>query len=327
MKVIDLHCDTLWKIEKEFLDGKQADLLKNDFAIDFERMAIGNVGLQCFALFTIPQNQKPFETANRMIDFLERDVKKVDNIRIVKSYSDIEKNFAEGVMSAMITMEDGFMLEGSFDKLDTLYDRGVRMICLNHNVKNGIGNPNYGKYIDGRPDWITRNTTTGLTDFGFELVEKMNQKGIVIDLSHMSDAGFYDVVKASTKPIVASHSNACGINNGLRNLTDDMMKKLADNGGVMGICFASGFLDKDKEIGKNTIECAIRHIDYVKNLIGIDNLAFGSDFDGVPNDIEINSCDKFPKLIKALSLHGYKDSELEKICYKNALRVFKENLK
>lgn len=328
MKVFDLHCDTLWKIDCAINDGENANLIYNSFNVDFEKLTKGKVALQCFALFISPQNKAPFFTANKMIDLLVKDANKSDKISIVKSYSDIVNNLSDGVISAMITMEDGFILEGSFEKLDALYDRGLRMICLNHNVENGIGHPNYGKYLsNGSPDWITRNTFSGLTDFGFELVDKCNQKGIIIDVSHLSDKGFYEVIKRSKKPIVASHSNANGVCQNLRNLTDDMLKKLAYNNGVTGICFVNSFLDNDKEIGKNTIECSIRHIDYVKKVIGIDHVAFGSDFDGMPCPVDFESCSQFPQLVSALSKNGYTDSEIEKICYKNALRVFKANLK
>jgi membrane dipeptidase len=222
-------------------------------------------------------------------------------------------------------MEDGFFLEGKIKNLEHFYNRGLRMICLNHNVENGIGNPNYGKRDkNGTPDWVTRNKDTGLTDFGFELVDKMNQLGMVIDLSHMSDKGFYDAIKASKKPVITSHSNSNKVHSSLRNLTDDMLYKLADNGGITGLCFAPNFLGKNLTQQNEIIENLILHADHIKNLIGIDHLAFGSDFDGVTLPFD---CSVYPSIIHAFEKHGYTTDELEKLTYLNALRVFKENLK
>lgn len=327
MGIIDLHCDTLWAIEKKLKQGETASLLKNDLAVDLEKLINGNVMAQCFALFNIPQETAPLSAGLRMIKCLQDACEKTDKLKIVKKFSDFENNAKNGVVSAIITVEDGFIFENDLKNVDLLYDLGLKMVCLNHNVKNGIGNPNYGKYVDGRPDWITRNTTHGLTDFGFELVKKLNDLGIVIDLSHMSDAGFYDVIKASNKPIVASHSNAVGVCASLRNLTDDMLYKLTDNGGVTGICYANGFLSKDKEEGKKTLEYALKHIDYIKNLVGVDTIAIGSDFDGIPPEIDFKDCSYHNLLVEALDKNGYTTTEIEKITHLNALRVFKANMK
>ena len=323
MFVVDLHCDALWNVYKNAKDGNDVSLTKNHFHVDFEKLKKGKVAIQCFALFNIPQESQPFKSANVMIDYLERDVKGRDDVKIVHSYKDIEKNISDGVTSALITMEDAFMIERDYSKLQALYERGLRMICLNHNVVNGVGHPNL-TFSNGKTNWQCRNEERGLTDFGFELVKKMNDMGVIVDVSHLSDKGFYDVIKTTTKPIIASHSNACGVTDVPRNLTDDMLKKLADNGGVTGMCFAPKFLDSDEEKGRDAIACVLRHVDYIKKLIGVDYVALGSDFDGVDLDID---CSFYPDLIKAFIEHGYKDSEIEKICYANALRVFKANLK
>ena len=192
---------------------------------------------------------------------------------------------------------------------------------------NKIGYPNYGKYDEnGRPDYITPNPSQGLTDFGVELVKAMNKKGMVIDVSHISDGGFYDVIKHTTKPIMASHSNARAVCGSIRNLTDDMLYKLADNGGVTGMNYAKGFMSS-KGDGDQTVKWVIEHSKYIKNLIGIDHIALGSDFDGVAPDIELSDASKMGLLVEGLDGAGFTTEEIEKICYKNALRVFKENIK
>lgn len=326
MPFIDLHCDTLWKIDKKNKNGEKVDLLKNDLCIDVEKLIEGDVLAQCFALFTIPQETAPLQAGLRMIGYLQDACSKTDKLKIVKNYDDFEKNRNDGVVSAVITIEDGFIFENDLKNVDLLYDLGLKMVCLNHNVKNGIGNPNYGKYVNGSPDWITRNVKDGLTDFGFELVEKLNSLGIIVDLSHMSDAGFYDAIRVSKKPVVCSHSNAVGVSPSLRNLTDDMLYKLADNGGVMGISYVNGFLSQNKEEGKKTLEYSLKHIDYVKNKFGVDVISLGSDFDGMPAEVEFKNCTYHKVLAEALDRKGYTTTEIEKITHLNALRVFKENM-
>ena len=245
----------------------------------------------------------------------------------VYNYADFEKNAKAGKISALLTMEDGCPIGENLNNLYALYDRGVRMICLLHNLINPIGNPNFGRcFSNGNPDTSTPNTQTGLTEFGQVLVQEMNKLGIVIDVSHLSDKGFYDVVKLSKRPIAASHSNTRSVCGHVRNLTDDMLYKLAQNGGVTGINYANHFLHNDEKLGKNTLDCAIEHIKHVKRKIGVNHIALGSDFDGIDPDIEISDASKTDLLIKKLEKSGFSSEEIEKICYKNALRIFKENM-
>ncbi len=327
MTFFDLHSDTLWQMDNAVIRGEEISLIKNDLMVDLRKLIKGSVGVQCFALFNLPQTQEPFDSAMRMVGYLENACNQTDKLKIAKSYKDIITNLENGVISAVISMEDAFLLEGSLDNLYTLYDKGLRMICLNHNVANGVGHPNFGKYINGSPDWVTRNSKDGLTDFGCELIKEMNRLGIVVDLSHMSDAGFYQAIKISSKPIVCSHSNANTLCPSVRNLTDDTLYKLADNGGVTGICFASDFLSTDKEKGKETLKRSIEHVKYIKNLIGVEHIAIGSDFDGIPPEIDFKTSEYLPILFDGLIKEGFTLSEINKITYENALRVFKANVK
>ena len=154
----------------------------------------------------------------------------------------------------------------------------------------------------------------------------MNKLGIIIDVSHLSDKGFYDVISLSEHPIIASHSNARSICGHVRNLTDDMLYKLAENGGITGINYAKQFMHDDEAYGRNTPECALRHIQYIKKKIGVDHIALGSDFDGIDPNIEISDASKTHLIIRALEKGGFSSEEIEKITYKNALRVFKANM-
>ena len=250
-----------------------------------------------------------------------------EHIEFAYSYNDIIDNINNNKISAILSIEEGGVVEGSLDKLKDLYDLGVRMICLNWNYINGIGHPNYGKFNDdGKPDYVTPNTNDGLTPFGFEMIKKMNELGIIIDVSHLSDKGFWDCINNSTKPIVASHSNARAICKHVRNLTDEMIIALHKNGGVMGMNYCHDFLCDNEEDGRNTIKWVVKHIKYIKDLVGVDVIALGSDFDGIDPNIELIDASMLNDLISELIKEGLTLEEIDKITHKNMLRVIKENL-
>lgn len=324
-KIVDLHCDTVWRIEQARAKREKMHLRKSSFQVDEEKLLAGGYFAQCFAIFTPNKFKNPYEKCLRAIDLYSEELKKCPSLAPVYNYADFEKNAKAGKVSAVLTMEDACPIDEDFAKLERLYRLGVRMICLTHNLVNQVGAPNYGKFLpDGRPDCLTPNTRTGLTEFGKSLVKKMNEMGIVVDVSHLSDKGFYEVLEYSNKPIVASHSNARGVCRNVRNLSDKMLKKLAENGGVIGINCAKHFLNDDKKKGEKTISCMLEHILYVKKKIGVEHLALGSDFDGIDTDIELENASKMPFLIDALEKAKFTDDEIDCITHKNALRVFKE---
>ena len=145
---------------------------------------------------------------------------------------------------------------------------------------------------------------------------------MLVDVSHLSDAGFYDVAKIAKKPFVASHSNARGVCTHARNLTDKMLKKIADVGGMVGLTYVKAFLHTDKILGARTLDRLVEHIRYVRKIAGVDCIALGSDFDGADSDIELSDASKTPLLVSRLEKEGFSTLEIEKITYKNALRVF-----
>ena len=203
------------------------------------------------------------------------------------------------------------------------------MMTLTWNFKNEIGHPNIDYFSitkdEIRKNGPTINTKDGLTPFGIEVVHEMNRLGMIIDCSHLSDKGFYDVIEHSTKPIVCSHSNARTVCNHPRNMTDDMLFKLKDNGGVLGMNYCHAFVRETE--GLATVKDIVKHINYIRDLIGIDYIGLGSDFDGIGNkDIELKDASMMSLLLDELKNQGYTEEEIDKICYKNVLRVFKANL-
>ena len=193
------------------------------------------------------------------------------------------------------------------------------MIGLTWNFPNGIGYPN----MDGRtPSLYTTDNERGLTPFGIEYVKRMEELGIVVDVSHLSDKGFYDVLEHTSKPFVASHSNARSICGVARNLSDEMIRKLSERGGVMGLNYCSSFIEDHNE-KMTMIKDMVRHIRHIVEVGGIDCIGLGSDFDGIDNDLEMKDASGMQLLHEALKEH-YSEEEREKIFHRNVLRVYKE---
>ena len=271
MYIVDMHCDTLLSLDEN------THLRNNDLDIDLIKMKQSNYLLQNFAIFTNYDKVKdrvPYVLKNINKFYKELEVNK-DLIKQVFSYKDIEEN---KLMSAMLTLEEGDAINDDLDILELYYRLGVRMIALTWNFKNSIGSPNFTPNPDRYQMLRTLNTTDGLTPFGKEYVKKCNELGIIIDVSHLGDKGFEDVLELSTKPIVASHSNARAICDVARNLSDEMILKLHKNNGVMGMNFCEDFISNDSN---GSVENIIKHIDHIKELGCIDNIGLGSDFDGI----------------------------------------------
>ena len=331
MKVVDMHCDTISELLRAEDEGNIANLRDNDFDIDIKKMIKGDYLLQNFAMF-VPYggNPNPEKDCLRLIDKYYREIEaNIDSIRPVFSYQDIEDNMNEGKMSAMLTLEEGGVVFNDLAMLRNYYRLGVRMITLTWNFPNGIGYPNFvpknmaDTSIDRYSMLRTVNETDGLTPFGIEYIKEMERLGIIIDVSHLGDKGFYDVFENTTKPFVASHSNARSVQGVARNLKDDMIRKLASRGGVMGINYCTDFIDDEG----GSIEGIIKHIDHIVSIAGIDCIGLGSDFDGIKKRDELSDASKMNDLRVALAKHGYSGEDIDKIFYKNVLRVYKEVLR
>lgn len=329
MKIIDMHCDTIMA-----LMNTNNNIYQSDNMIDLQKLQKGNYLLQCFAMF-VPyaskeeKNYSPFEVCNKMIDRYYQEIENYkDIISPVFNYQDIENNIKNNKISSLLTIEEGGVCLGNIEFLRNFYRLGVRMMTLTWNFKNEIASPNidYFKIEKDSNTKLVPNLVDGLTDFGKEVVKEMNRLGMVIDCSHLGDKGFYDVIELSTKPIVCSHSCSRTICNHVRNMTDDMLLKLKQNRGVVGINYCHNFVKEDES--EATVKDLVKHITYIKNLIGIDYIGLGSDFDGISNKyIQLKDASMMGLLIDELINQGYTNEEIDKICYKNVLRVFKENFK
>lgn len=310
MKIIDLHCDTITLMLKKLQNGEQVSLNKNELHIDIDKLCKGDYTLQNFAIFTaLKEEVNVKKHVSDAIDLYNQEMQA--NKKIIKqiySYKDIIENQNNGIISSMLTIEEGDIVDDIID-LKELYNKGVRMIAPMWNCINRIGMP------------AVINQTDGLTPYGKDYIKEMDRLSIIIDVSHMNDQCILEVSKITTKPFVATHSNARKITNVPRNLPDDLIQLIDKQRGVVGINFYDRFLNG------STIKNIIKHIDHIVSIASINVVALGSDFDGIDGYTQISNGSKMQDLINALLDHGYTNEDVEKIAYKNILRVYKEVLK
>ena len=312
MPIIDLHCDTIMKL----YENPNSNLLENHFQIDLKRLQQKDFLLQTFAIFLdkqqYPQRKK---TALHMYQrFIKELEKNAATIGLIKTQADYNENKGNKQISALLTLEEGGILEGKIENLEEFYQLGVRLITLTWNYPNEIGTPNI-LYWDKEKHILAENQT-GLTKFGFECIQRMSELHMIIDLSHASDQVAKDVLASSAQGIVASHSNARKLTPHPRNLSDELIQKIADKNGLIGINFFDQFLKLKQPT--NLPAAISEHLWYMYQLVGEDSLCFGSDFDGIPVHADLNDVNSFPKIIQALKQKGFTSRQIEKISYLNA---------
>ena len=312
MRIIDMHCDTLiegWrKPDRSFYDG--------DTSINLKLLKENGSLLQFFAMYLSRNEMKtmdPYDILKGIYGYYQTQMEKYsDIIKPVYSAQDVLENEKKGLLSSLLTVEDGVFIDGKIERVQEVYDMGVRLITLMWNFENSVGFP-----CSDEPEAHLK----GLKPFGIEVVEKMNELGIIIDVSHMSEGGFYDVARYSKKPFVASHSCARALCNHRRNLTDDQLKTLGNAGGIAGVNFECSFLKEGSNCA--TYDQIIEHLLYMKDKAGIDAVGFGSDFDGIEDNGELVNYSGFKTLLERME-GKFTYDEIDKICRGNALRVIKD---
>jgi membrane dipeptidase len=286
---------------------------KNDLCIDIQKLKKTGSLAQFFAMFVdLDKYPGSMDRCLCMIDSFYNEIEENgDDIAFAGSIKNLKKNRSEGKISAFLTVEEGGVLEGKLQYLRILYRLGVRLVTLTWNYPNCIGYPNFR--------WEHKDK--GLTAFGEEVVAEMNRLGMLIDVSHLSDQGFYDVARLSGKPFVASHSDARSVENHWRNLSDDMLRKLAEKGGVAGLNLEPEFLGDG-----GSVEIMVRHVIHMRNTAGIEAVAIGTDFDGTGPLTAIKNAGDMHILWDALSKAGFSGGDIEKIMHRNTERVIKDVL-
>ncbi len=362
--IVDGHIDLPYRmkvrnfrLEKEWIDisGRTEE---GEF--DYVRAKEGGLDSPFMSIYipaTYQETQgKSKEFADSLINLIEGICQlHPDKFALANGPDDIRKNFEKGLISLPMGMENGAGIEDDLSNVAYFHGRGIRYITLTHSKANLICDSSYD----------TTRIWNGLSPFGEEVVLEMNRVGIMVDVSHISDSAFYDVMRVARAPVIASHSSCRTYTPGFeRNMSDEMIKVLAENGGVIQINFGSNFLDEEvsklneenrsrliaildsagvswrdstarpiiEEFRRDNktlfadVETVAKHIDHVVQLVGIDHVGFGSDFDGVGDTLPtgLKDVSKFPNLIFQLLKKGYSEEDIEKICYKNVFRVWNE---
>ena len=327
MFVLDSHCDTpsqILRLRDLSLDNELAH-------VDYPKLKRGNVDGAFFALY-IPADLDTDDAKDcllRLMGGVKRTLaENPDKAALTVSMAEAMENKKKGLFSLFLGLENGSPLgdsEDAFEILQKLYNAGVRYITLCHSTSNQICD----SCASATPRW------NGLSPFGKRLIAEMNRIGMLVDVSHISDSAFYDVLACSTKPVVATHSSCRALAEHPRNMTDDMIRELAARGGVIQINFYPIFLDSEfaarfsssdnLALERPSYKIIADHIDHVVSLVGVEHVGIGSDYDGIevtPDGMEDISM--MPKLFDELRSRGYSEEDLEKIAGGNFFRVLEQ---
>nr|WP_189408038.1 dipeptidase [Alteromonas halophila] len=352
--IVDGHIDVPYRINDNWVDVTTAT---KDGDFDYPRAKEGGLTAPFMSVYvpaSLDNSPASTQLANQLIDSVEAITARApDKFAIARSVADVKEQFEQGLISLPMGMENGSPIQGDMDNLTHFYERGIRYITLTHSQSNHISDSSY----DLRRQW------KGLSPFGKKLITQMNNIGMLIDISHVSDDAFYQAVELSKAPVIASHSSLRAFTPDFeRNMNDDMLKALAKNDGIIMINFGSGFVSKaarewraglsqarnkyikehgDDEATLDAFDAQYRkenpypysslsdvldHIDHVADLIGVEHIGIGSDFDGVGDSLPVGLKDvsDYPNLIQGLLERGYSEKEIKGILSDNFLRVWSQ---
>lgn len=312
MPFADLHCDTISRL----LDCRRAGIpcqLRDGAGlhINLEKLKHSGYLLQNFALFVnLADASDPWTEVLLLAELYTSQMEaSQDLVRTVHTFADMEQARREGKLAAVLTVEEGGVCQGDLDKLRTLHRLGARMLTLTWNHENELARPN------GR--------TGGLTDTGRAFLTEMERLHMIPDVSHLGDDGFWEVCRLARRPFAASHSSARALWNHRRNLTDDMIRALADRGGIVGVNFYAGFLNAG-EVSR--LDDIVRHTRHMIDVGGLACVALGSDFDGIDCPLELGDAGHMDRLVRAFEQNGFTPREIDAVCWENVWNFYREVL-
>ena len=304
-RIFDLHCDTVHRI------GEGGLLSIPEAHVDLLRLHEAGYGLMTFASFVnAGYTDDPYGDCLHYLCTLREEIAANSDIAApVLTSADIEKNEASGHVSALLSVEEGGVIEDEISRVSELYDLGVRMMTFTWNYDNDIST------------CVSPQRDGGLTDFGRDFLAELERVGIIADVSHISDAGFFDVAESARRPFIASHSNARAVCDHRRNLTDGMIRIIGQKGGIIGLNFCADFVG-----GDGGLKMLCRHAREIADCGGAECVALGGDFDGIPTNPAVPDCTATPRLADALRDFGFTSREVDGIMGENAKRFLKENI-
>ncbi|NUU99291.1 membrane dipeptidase [Marinitoga sp. 1154] len=314
--VVDAHLDLLADIYEKRLVGEE-NIIKKYHLPDFIK---GEVNIIVSSIF-ISNNYLPEMALRVALDQISMFYQELENLKgkvmLCRNYSDIEKAIENDIIGIMLSFEGVEPIGNDLNLLKIFYELGVRFVGLTWSRRNYAADGSFFMpKIEGKRG--------GLTDFGVKVLKESEKLGMIIDVSHLNDEGFWDVIKFSSNPIIASHSNVREIFNSMRNLTDEQIKSIAETGGVIGINANGSFVSDSPD--ENNVEGLVRHIDYISNLVGVEYVGLGFDFCDMfrnePRDT-LKGYHEMDKFVETLIKHGYNSKEIKNILGDNFLRLYK----
>ena len=307
--VIDTHCDSLLKVlGGDYKLGER----NNKGDIDIPRALEGGITVQFFAACSGNRPEPLVNWGLKVFDAFYNELDgNSDHLMLATCVADIERAKREGKLAGVLALEGGELIGGDLAILRMYYRLGVRALALAHFRKNDIA-----ESVTDMPDG------TGLTDFGVGVVKEMNRLGMLCDVAHLSPAGFYHLLEITDQPIIDSHANAKALSDHVRNLDDDQLKALAQNGGVIGVSFVPSFIDQEKPSLKRLLD----HIEHIVEMAGIEHVGLGSDFDGFSGEPPegLGDVTRVPNITEGLIKRGYSEEDVKRVLGDNFLRVFRE---
>ena len=287
-----------------------------DLEVKFEEMTKPKYDLPLPSAIDWPEAQAVVMAQSAILFELER----MGALRVCRNAADIRAALADGIIAAIYHIEGAEAIDPDLHTLDTLYQAGLRSIGPVWSRPTIFGEGVPFRYP------ATGDIGNGLTEAGVRLVKRCNQLGIMIDLSHLNTAGFWDVARHSDAPLVATHSNVNAICPHSRNLTDDQLAAIRDSDGMVGLNFAVAFLrDDGRMVPEVPLEQMLRHLDHLITHLGEDRVGMGSDYDGAIVPQDVTTCADLPNLREAMAAHGYDDALMTKLCHGNWLRVLEKS--
>ena len=316
--IFDAHSDILTDVVVK-ISKVENNIIKK---YHYDNLIKGKIGGSIFVIWTEPKNyNRALERVREIQDAIKKELEYIDDvILIAKSYDDIIKAQKENKLYIFIGFEGLISIDDNISLLDEYYDFGARHASLTWNEENKLATGARG------------DSNRGLTPLGKKAVKKMQEKGMIVDVSHLNDKSFFDIMDITSAPIIASHSNARALCNSMRNLTDEQLRAIRDVNGVIGYNSYKDFTDEN--IDKQTLNRAVDHIKYIADKIGIDHIGLGFDYNEYFEDEEVppavkgleNASKSYDIIIK-LKEAGFNNEEIEKIEYKNFHRIIKEIIK
>lgn len=340
LPIFDGHNDTLLRLHEAGPDDGDSFFTGGKGHIDLERAKQGGLAGGFFAVFVPPDPSVPYKRprgelppvldqayAQRYATAMAARLFRIEResqgqVKIVRSAAELSEGLADGTFTAILHYEGADPIDTNLYQLELLYQAGLRSLGIVWSRSNAFGHGVPFRFPSS-PD-----TGPGLTDAGRDLVRACNQLGIMLDLSHLNEAGFWDVARLSDAPLVATHSNVHALSATSRNLTDKQLDAIKESDGMVGLNFAVGFLRADGKHDADTpLETMVNHIDYLVERLGVERVGFGSDFDGATIPAAIGDAAGLPVLIEAMRASGYDDDALRKLTHENWARVLRKTWK